>query len=90
MIVHTGHVPDYTDVLIENSHNYLDLLLNQLIDLVIDGKAVSNIKHGIKEIQILQQKHEKYMKDEQDNNISSSNYKKLIFGYSTFANTWYS
>jgi hypothetical protein len=90
LIVHTGHVPDYTDVLIENSHNYLDLLLNQLIDLVIEGKAVSNIKHGIKEIQILQQKHEKYMKDEQENNISKSNYKRLIFGYSTFANTWYS
>lgn len=88
LIVHTGYVPDFTNVLIENSHTYLDIFLNQIIELVLSDGMISNISHGVKEIQIQQKRHEDYLKKmvESGLEIDDNNFVRILFGDSLFAN----
>lgn len=51
LIVHEGMTPSYTDVLIENIHDYLDVVLNGLMNLASDGR-ISTIDQGFKLVEL--------------------------------------
>ena len=89
-IVHLGYVPDFTPYLVENSHNYLDIFINQIIHLVINNNQISTLEQGLKEIKICQKRHEMLLKSNKDEQFTTNNYSELIFGKGTFANTRYS
>lgn len=80
LIVHTGKVPDYTPMLIENMHKYLDTLTVQIINLVINNQ-VTDISQALKEISILQKKHEKFIHENKDKNTTLGIWNKLILGF---------
>lgn len=89
-IVHLGYVSDFTEYLVENSHNYLDIFINQIIHMVINDRQIASLEQGLKEIKICQQRHEKILKEKKNEVFTSDNYVELIFGKGTFANTRYS
>ena len=49
LIVHSGKRPSYTNILVENLHNYFDNFLNCTIDLAINEKKVKTITQSILE-----------------------------------------
>ena len=89
-IVHLGYVSDFTEYLVENSHNYLDIFINQIIHMVINDRQIASLEQGLKDIKICQQRHEKILKEKKNEVFTSDNYIELIFGKGTFANTRYS
>lgn len=48
MIVHTGNIPSYTSILIENLHDYLDSILSALIELNVSHRKIFTIEQGFK------------------------------------------
>lgn len=48
LIVHSGKTPSYTDILIENTHDYLDVVMGGLMKLATSPKAISSIEQGFK------------------------------------------
>ncbi|QCP60791.1 HEPN domain-containing protein [Pantoea sp. SO10] len=48
LIVHTGVIPTYTKILIENLHDYLDLILETIIELNVSHGKISTIEQGFK------------------------------------------
>lgn len=89
-IVHLGFVSDFTPYLVENSHNYLDIFINQIIYLVVHNNQISTLEQGLKEIKICQKRHEMLLKANKKEQFAIDNYSDLIFGKGTFANTRYS
>lgn len=47
LIVHSGKVPSYTNILVENLHNYFDDFLNYIIDNAIKDKRIKTISDAI-------------------------------------------
>ncbi|MCG0458524.1 hypothetical protein L6R44_20900, partial [Enterobacter cloacae complex sp. ECC445] len=52
LIVHTGNLPSYTPILIENLHDYLDVVIGTLIELNISQRRISTISQGFKMMEI--------------------------------------
>lgn len=52
LIVHTGNLPSYTSILIENLHDYLDVVIGTLIELNISQRRISTISQGFKMMEI--------------------------------------
>jgi hypothetical protein len=78
LIVHAGIIPDFTESLVENSHTYLDLLINTINNLSIDEKSIISIEQAIKEIKITTDIHQKEIIKNRDKRIDINNYKKII------------
>jgi len=51
-IVHSGRSPRFLAILVENSHVYLDKLLETIIHLQVDEKQIEKIEHAVAEIAI--------------------------------------
>lgn len=83
LIVHTGYVPHYIAALIENLHKYIDILTVQIINLVTTSQ-VTDIAQSLKEIYLLQKKHQKLIDSTIGKEIDESNWKHIVFGYSSF------
>jgi len=60
LIVHSGTMPSYTNLLIENLHNYFDIFLNLVIDDAIKFKRVKTVEQSILEMRF---KHELILKN---------------------------
>ena len=78
LIVHAGSIPDYTETLVENSHTYLDLVINTINELSIDKQSIHSIEQTIKEVQIQVFKNDKNLTDNFDKEIDNMNYCSLI------------
>lgn len=52
IIVHSGTTPRYTKALIEHTHGYLDTVLNLLIRLASDPKAIHSVSQGFKFVEL--------------------------------------
>ncbi|MES2276832.1 MAG: hypothetical protein V4592_12470 [Bacteroidota bacterium] len=50
LIVHSGTMPAYTNLLIENLHNYFDTFLNMVIDDAIKYKRAKTVEQAILEM----------------------------------------
>lgn len=46
MIVHSGKTPSFTNILIENTHDYLDIIMKTTITLSTNNKKVSTIQQA--------------------------------------------
>lgn len=80
LIVHSGNSPIYTEILVENLHNYVDTFLNKILSLVLDGNQIYSIEQGIQEIKLLVDRHKWVLKENKDINTDIENYKEFIFG----------
>ncbi|MCG8095130.1 MAG: hypothetical protein JAZ17_16180 [Candidatus Thiodiazotropha endolucinida] len=48
LIVHSGKTPSYTKILIENTHDYLDVVMGSLMKLATKPKEIQSIEQGFK------------------------------------------
>lgn len=78
LIVHAGRVPPFTNTLVENSHTYLDILLDTMIILSIKY-FVYTIEQCIREIEIEVQRHDKLIKDNYEKIIDETNFRLVFF-----------
>jgi len=51
-IVHAGITPSYTSILIENIHDYLDIVMSTLVNLASGGVEIDSIEQGFKYIEL--------------------------------------
>jgi len=51
-IVHSGVTPSYTSILIENIHDYLDVVMSTLVNLASGGVEIDSIEQGFKYIEL--------------------------------------
>lgn len=52
IIVHSGKVPEYTQPLIEHTHDYLDTILSRLVELASKPKSIHSVTQGFKFVEI--------------------------------------
>lgn len=80
MIVHDGITPTYTEVLIENTHDYLDSVMNGLMTLASSEYTLNTIAQGFKLAEI---NYDSYYKALSAKGISfqESNINDLLFKY---------
>jgi hypothetical protein len=52
LIVHSGKMPSYTNILVENLHNYFDNFLNYIIDIAISENRIQAIDEAIIDCEI--------------------------------------
>lgn len=78
IIVHTGRTPSFTGILIENIHDYLDVLMSFTVMLASNDHKINNLEQVFKVIDI---RYKDYLSDLKSNpgNITSENISKLIF-----------
>ena len=67
IIVHSGHTPQYTQALIEHSHDYLDAVLIQLIKLASKPKTINSVAQGFK---FTKMKYDNFYKEINAKNIA--------------------
>lgn len=65
LIVHSGLTPSYTEVLIENLHDYLDTITHRIIDLAIKPKKIVSIGEAFKLTSMTYEQLGKKLKDKQ-------------------------
>lgn len=62
MIIHSGRIPKYLNILIENTHDYVDQILSEIIDMTISNYRILNLDQAFEFGQILFQEIEKKIK----------------------------
>lgn len=78
LIVHSGKTPTYTNILIENLHNYFDNFVNTIIDMSINEKKIETINEGVLEFNIRVKNHMDYLTDNKEHATTLDNFKKVI------------
>ena len=78
LIVHSGKMPTYTNILVENLHNYFDDFLNYIIDNAIKEKRIKTINEAILNAEIDCNSLTKNINAIGDNAISLDNYKSAL------------
>lgn len=78
LIVHSGKMPSYTNILVENLHNYFDDFLNYIIDNAIAEKRIKTINEAILNCEIDCGTLLKNIDKIGDNSITLTNYKSVI------------
>jgi len=63
VIVHSGRTPPYTGTLIENVHDYLDLVMSTLVSLASENGTITSVEQGFKFIEINCSAFEKSLKN---------------------------
>lgn len=56
-IVHTGVTPTYTSILIENLHDYLDVIMSTLVNIASDGVKINTLEQGFKYVELQYQSY---------------------------------
>lgn len=79
-IVHTGRTPSYTSILIENIHDYLDVVMSTLVNLASEGVKIDSIEQGFMYIDL---NYEAYISaiTEKDAEFSNENIDAYMFKY---------
>lgn len=77
LIVHSGKTPPYSNVLIENIHTYLDLLLETIFNYSMNDENVLTIEQSV---ELAKLRYEKYLKllSESKGNITRDTIKKML------------
>lgn len=82
MIVHDGVTPTYTEVLIENTHDYLDSVMNGLMSVASAEHTLNTISQGFKLVEINYQSYYKALSSKglvfTDDNIDELLFKHQI------------
>jgi hypothetical protein len=78
LIVHSGKMPTYTNILVENLHNYFDDFLNYIIDSAIKEKRIKTINEAILNAEIDCNNLTKNIVAIGDSTISLDNYKSAL------------
>jgi hypothetical protein len=78
LIVHSGKMPPYTNILVENLHNYFDDFLNYIIDNAIKEKRIKTINEAILNAEIDCNTRTKNILSIGENPITLDNYKLII------------
>lgn len=78
LIVHSGRMPSYTNILVENLHNYFDDLLNYVIDNSIAEKRIKSINEAIIDCNIYSSRLFTVLDKMKNDEISLANYKNII------------
>lgn len=52
LIVHSGKTPSYTEILIENTHDYLDIIMGTLMKLAVRPKQIESIEQGFMHVNL--------------------------------------
>lgn len=76
LIVHAGIVPTFTEILVENSHTYLDKLISTINYLCIYENSIRSIEQALKEVEIIQKKKEAILKNSKE--VNENNFTKLL------------
>lgn len=79
LIVHTGVTPNYTSILIEHTHGYLDILLLTLIQLSSLNR-INSVGQGFQYMDILYKDYLKILDINRNSVLTDSDIEK-IFGY---------
>ncbi len=78
LIVHSGKVPSYTNILVENLHNYFDDFLNYIIDNAIKEKRIRTISNAILTAEIDCESLRKNINSIDDAEITLDNYSSVL------------
>jgi hypothetical protein len=80
IIVHSGRIPSYTHPLIEHAHNYLDTILDRLVELASAPKKVHSVAQGFKYTEIRYQSFRERL-NKPDLKFSKENIEPLLFDF---------
>ena len=80
MIVHTSYKPPYTNILIENAHSYLDLIVSNLLELASAKNLIDSIDQAVELVKMKVKSHEDYLKASAEL-CDRNNFTKILFGY---------
>lgn len=78
LIVHSGSMPSYTNLLIENLHNYFDTFLNMIIDDSIKFKRAQTIEQCILEMNFQYKLILKNLDKHKKSAITLETYKEIL------------
>lgn len=78
LIVHSGKMPSYTNILVENLHNYFDDFLNSIIDNSIKEKRIQTITQAILDAEIECDNLKKKINAIDANDITLDNYSMVL------------
>lgn len=78
LIVHSGKMPSYTNILVENLHNYFDDFLNYIIDCATKEKRVKTITQAIMDAEIECENLRKSIEVLTNTEINLDNYSSVL------------
>lgn len=78
LIVHSGTIPTYTNILVENLHNYFDNMVNYIINTTISQATIRSVKEGIIACDIELREILQNLTQLNDDEIILSNYKQIL------------
>jgi hypothetical protein len=79
LIVHSGKLPTYTNILVENLHNYFDSFLETFINKAISERKIRTIDQGILELDFQVRNHFETLEKNKDNTTNLDNFKSILF-----------
>ena len=80
LIVHSGRIPNFTENLTENLHNYVDTFLKQIIDFSLDKDRISSIEEACLEMDLLVTSYLKNIDKNKDVEMKEQNIESILFG----------
>jgi hypothetical protein len=78
-IVHTGVTPSYTGILIENLHDYLDVIMSTLVNIASDGVRISTLEQGFKYVELQYQSYLNRLSSSQADTFSEEEISNNLF-----------
>lgn len=79
-IVHQGNISDHNEYIAEMAHYYLDLVLFSIIERKIKFNDIRSIDNLVNELKISKERHEKYIKDAGEDDLTEKNFSNVIYG----------
>jgi hypothetical protein len=79
-IVHTGVTPSYTSILIENLHDYLDVVMSTLVNLASDGVKINTLEQGFKYVELQYHSYYEKLQSAQADTFSEEDISNNLFG----------
>lgn len=80
LIIHSGEVPQYTDLLVEHLHSYIDMILNCIIQVSQKNKF-RTIEQAMLEIRIETELHKEKLEAAKKTPCNPTNFMEFIFGF---------
>jgi hypothetical protein len=81
LIVHSAESLPYLQTLVENLHGYVDIVMNYLQDLIVEGNMFNSFEELALEAEIDVGLHNKILESKKDSDCNYENYMLLLFGY---------
>jgi hypothetical protein len=78
-IVHTGVTPSYTDILIENLHDYLDVIMSTLVNIASEGIQINTLEQGFKYVELQYQSYYDTLKSSEGKSFSTEEISSNLF-----------